>query len=444
MSSKLLRLKAENWMKLEAVSFEFDGENYVEVTGGTGAGKSCAFAAFHALLGGKDAIPADPVRHGAEYAKLQAVFDTFEVSRRVNPDRTTTLSITTKEGMRPASSQKFLDGLKSSLGFDPVAFARMDAKAKRDQLAELIGLKGTLDELAQHDKADYEERTVVNRELKQVAARLAAMPEVEATEPVAVADLLADLRMSREHNRAADAQRETRERYVRDAAELRATAARKREQAEKLLAEAQDDDATAALADRAAEGCHVPASIELSPLEQRLEQSESINARARAFAERQQVEEQAKALQAESDALTASLKHREAERAKVLAAAEFPVPGLSLSEDGVIYNGVTFEQASRGEEMLVSASIGMRLNPGARIMLVNDAILMDPPTRKVLAQMAADHDFLVLAEVTDVSGKTGIYIENGRVVAVDGVPTTEPTAVPAEPTPKRRRTAAGV
>lgn len=442
--SKLLTLKAENWMKLEAVSFEFDGENYVEITGGTGAGKSCALTAFHALLGGKDAIPLDPVRHGAEFAKLQAIFDTFEVSRRVNPDRTTTLSITTKEGMRPASPQKFLDGLKSSLGFDPVAFARMDAKAQRDQLAELIGLKGTLDDLARHDKAEYEERTVVNRELKQVEARLAAMPEVEATEPVDVSATLAEMRETREHNRNANLLRDARDRHKGDAVALRESAARKREQAEKLLAEATVDEDDAMLADQEAEQYVVPEPIDLLPLELRVEQSESINARARAFAERQRVAEQAKALQAESDALTASLKQREAERAKVLAAAEFPVPGLSLSEDGVIYNGVTFKQASRGEEMLVSASIGMRLNTGARIMLVNDAILMDPPTRKVLAQMAEEHDFLVLAEVTDVSGKTGIYIENGRVAAVDGVPTTEPAEVPAEPTPKRRRTAAGV
>ena len=66
---RLFTLTAENYKNLEAVELKLDGEGVI-VTGANGAGKSNVLSAISTLFLGKKAMPARPIKDGADKAQI--------------------------------------------------------------------------------------------------------------------------------------------------------------------------------------------------------------------------------------------------------------------------------------------------------------------------------------------------------------------------------------
>lgn len=413
----IIRLEAENVKTLRAVAIEPDGA-VVQITGANGSGKSSVLDAMYYALAGKGALPSQPVREGEDQARIMLDLGELIVTRRISADGTTSLSVMTPDGAKFGSPQSMLDAMLGALTFDPLAFSRMKAKEQRDEIARLAGLTEMLDTLAGMDRADFDARTDVNRDLKQAEARLAALPVVPACEPVDVSATLAEIRAAREENRVAEALAGRREHLQGEASAARRIAEHKRDQANKLLAEADAFDAQAATLDASAAVIMVPELVDLTPLEHRLEQAESLNAQHRAHQDRALAEQAVAELRAQSEAYTASLKAREAERAAVIAAADMPVPGLGLSADGVTLNGHPLEQASSAEQLRLATAIAMARDTKLRVLRIKDGSLLDAQSLAVIGEMAETHNWQVWLEVVDTSGQVGIVMRDGAVAAV--------------------------
>lgn len=413
----IIRLEAENVKTLRAVAIEPDGA-VVQITGANGSGKSSVLDAMYYALAGKGALPSQPVREGEDQARIMLDLGELIVTRRISADGTTSLSVMTPDGAKFGSPQSMLDAMLGALTFDPLAFSRMKAKEQRDEIARLAGLTEMLDTLAGMDRADFDARTDVNRDLKQAEARLAALPVVPACEPVDVSATLAEIRAAREENRVAEALAGRREHLQGEASAARRIAEHKRDQANKLLAEADAFDAQAATLDASAAVIMVPELLDLTPLEHRLEQAESLNAQHRAHQDRALAEQAVAELRAQSEAYTASLKAREAERAAVIAAADMPVPGLGLSADGVTLNGHPLDQASSAEQLRLATAIAMARDTKLRVLRIKDGSLLDAQSLAVIGEMAETHNWQVWLEVVDTSGQVGIVMRDGAVAAV--------------------------
>ncbi len=102
---KLISLKAENFLRLHAVEIAPDGA-VVQISGANGSGKSSVLNALVCALAGKEAIPADPVRHGAEEAEIVVDLGDIIVRRVIRPDRSTALTVTNKDGFKASESRK--------------------------------------------------------------------------------------------------------------------------------------------------------------------------------------------------------------------------------------------------------------------------------------------------------------------------------------------------
>lgn len=417
---KLIRLSVENFLRLAAVEIRPDGA-LVQISGRNGAGKSSVLRALEAALAGKAALPADPVRHGAEEATIEVDLGDFIVRRTVKPDGATSLAVTTQEGAKFGSPQKLLDGLLSSLAFDPLAFSRMKPREQRDTLANLVGLSAMLADLDAATRADYDARTLVNRDLRTATARFEAMERVAAVEPVDVSATLAEIRAAREHNQLvadAVAQRADDSRRLE---QLHLSAKGHRAEAARLIAMAESVENEARALLREMHECPpAPAPVPVEPLEQRLEQAEAINAQHRAYVERERERAIVKQLDAESKAITERMAQREQERAAVIQAAAFPIPGIGLTEDGVTLHGVPLEQASSAEQLRLSAAIGMAANPKLRVMVIRDGSLLDEDSLQLLTEAAEAEGFVLLVETVDTTGQVGVFIEDGYVAAVNG------------------------
>lgn len=425
----LISLKARNFLRLEAAEISPDGA-VVEITGANGSGKSSLLTALVCALAGKDAVPADPVRHGADEATIEVDLDELRIRLVIYPNRDTKLVVTNAEGFKATSPQKLLDGLYSKL-IDPVEFSRMKAKDQRALVAELAGLSAMLDELARADDADRAARRDVNRDLKQAEARLAAAPEVAAVEPVDVSATLAEIRAAREHNAAVVREHQRRDGELQAAAGYRAKAQTCRDEAQRLLDQAAKLDATATEMEEVIAGmANGPDPIDLDELEARLEDAEAINAQHRQYLDRQQLAEEVAGLTYQSNAYTHALTAREAERRAVIEAADLPIAGLGFGDDCLTYDGVRLDQASTAESIRVCTAIAMAMSPKIRVLLVRDWSLLDSKTRTLMVEMAEARGYLILAELVDESGEVGVYIEDGRVAAINGVPVEPASEVP--------------
>jgi hypothetical protein len=172
----------ENFKKIRVVEVALKGR-VTTITGRNGQGKTSVLDALWALFAGKKGIPEKPVRKGAEKSKLMAVLSDdegkpFLVAKRIiSGDRTTTLTIEAAPGAeRPAGTpQAVMDALIGEMTFDPVAFSRLDAKKQAEILRGMVKLDVDLDDLANANRLDYAERTIVNRKVAELRAQAAAM-----------------------------------------------------------------------------------------------------------------------------------------------------------------------------------------------------------------------------------------------------------------------------
>jgi energy-coupling factor transporter ATP-binding protein EcfA2 len=172
----------ENFKKIRVVEVALKGR-VTTITGRNGQGKTSVLDALWALFAGKKGIPEKPVRKGAEKSKLTAVLSDDEgkpflvAKRMISGDRTTTLTIEAAPGAeRPAGTpQAVMDALIGEMTFDPVAFSRLDAKKQAEILRSMVKLDVDLDDLANANRLDYAERTIVNRKVAELRAQAAAM-----------------------------------------------------------------------------------------------------------------------------------------------------------------------------------------------------------------------------------------------------------------------------
>lgn len=405
---KIVKLQAENIKKLVAVEITPQG-NVVQITGRNAQGKSSVLDAIWMALGGKQAVPDEPIRRGAEKGRVRLDLGDIVVERRFT-EKGSSLIVESKDGARFQSPQTLLDGLVGRLSFDPCAFMRMDARHQFCTIRDLVGLDFT--ELDENRRRAYEQRTDTNREIKRLEARAEAIivpadaPDVEEN----ATELLNEINRAIHLNRQNDSNRQL-------LGQKRARAAELKRQIESLQAEYNAIvEEGARLADQIA----AQEDIDIVPLQTRLETIESRNKAARAKAERRAIEDQLEDLRRTEQTLTARIEDIDGQKKWALESADFPLPGLSFADEVVTYNGLPLAQASSAEQLRVSLAMAMALNPKIRVINIKDGSLLDPESMKVIEELAREKDYQVWCEVVDTSGKVGVYIEDGQVAAVDG------------------------
>ena len=108
---------------------------------------------------------------------------------------------------------------------------------------------------------------------------------------------------------------------------------------------------------------------------------------------------------------------RDTVKAAAISLAKMPVAGLSLGDGEVMLNELPFEQASDAERLKVSIAIAMAMNPKLRVIRIRDGSLLDENSMKAIAEMAHEGGYQFWVERVETSGKVGIVLEDGEVIA---------------------------
>ncbi|TKD50545.1 AAA family ATPase [Sphingomonas baiyangensis] len=425
---KITRLQAENFKKLRAIEIIPGDGAVVPIRGKNAQGKTSVLDAIQAALGGRSVMPKKPVRSGEEEGAIRIELDAgaMVIRRTFDAEGGGQIVVESAEGARFPSPQKMLDTLYASVAFDPLAFTREKPEEQYRLLRKLVKLEIDPEALEKLTAAEYAERRDVNRDLKAAQMTLDQMPVHEGVpaEPVDEATLDAKIAEAAEHNAMLERRRANREQFQAAiernrarAVELREEAARLIEQAEAFEAQAEGD------VKKLAEAEVLPEPIDVADVQRALAEVRETNRKVQAARVRRAQVKLVENLRAKADALTAKMDSRTKQIADAFAKAEMPVAGLSFAEGVVLFNGEPFDQASSAEQLRVSTAIGMAGNPKLRVMLVRDGSLLDEEGEKMLAEMAEAHGFQLWVEAVDSSGKVGIVMEDG---AIAGAPTPEP------------------
>lgn len=469
---KIVKFQAENFKRIEVVEVSPTG-NMVQISGKNGSGKTSVLDGLWAVLGGEKHAPSVPIRRGATEAKLtldlgeMIVTRTFRTGKEGKED-TTTLRVENKEGFRPSSPQKMLDGLLGKLSFEPLVFLRQPPKEQFETLRQFVP-DVDFAAIDKANKADFDMRRDINRSAKEQrsAAESLVVPSglpADYVDEDAIAQQIAD---AGSHNANIDIRAERRAHTESQIALLRQNAkmaidgideaankacawfdereAQIRDEIERMeaavaslraelatvggnraagVAEAirqveatahsftKQADANQAQIDTAAP---LPERMDPVALQTALAHARTANAGIRLRRERDRLEERAKDLEKRSAILTDAMDRREKEKADAIAQAQLPVDGLGFGAEGITLHGLPFEQASDAEQLRVSVAIAMASNAALRVIRIRDGSLLDEDGMKILAEMADKHDYQVWIEVVDSSGKVGIVLENGLV-----------------------------
>lgn len=425
---RIVKLTAENFKRLVAVEITPDGD-IVEICGPNEAGKSSIMDVISTALGGEDQVPEMPIRKGETEAFLKvdlgeiAVIKTFKM-REDGKTFITKLRVENADGFKASSPQTVINGLLGRYAFDPCEFDRLKMKDKFEAMKAFVPAVD-FDKVAKEDDADRAERTVVNREVKSLEAQVAAItiPEDAPTEKLDEDALVNELAAVGEHNGNIEVRKERRAAVAKEAEGLRANAAEARSRAESLRQQADTLDAEAntidadaqALDQRLATAEALPEPKDADEVRGRLDAAKANNALVDLRTRRAELEKKHTEAVAKSDAFTAAIAKRQADKVAAIAAAKLPVEGLEFGDGVILLNGIPLDQCSAAQRLRTSVAIAMAANPRLRVLRISEGSLLDKNGMKILAEMCEGRGYQAWVEVVSDEPKAGFFIEAGRV-----------------------------
>lgn len=411
---KILNLQGENFKRMRAFDIT-PKDNTVVIAGKNGQGKTSVLDAIVMALAGKSSevakLTTKPIRAGETHASVTVTTDEYIITRTWT-EKDSYLEMTNKEGMIFKSPQALLDQIVGDLCFDPLEFSRMKPKDQREALLGIVKLPIDLDQWEKDYKLKYDERTSIGAQGKAIQGKLDTLPEVPQGTPdteVSVQALVTELQVAEAHNREFEDCSKT----------LAETKAMITELENKLALE----KTKLPLLEQGLAAIGAPTDVTV--IKNRMAGAEEVNKAVRIKKERVQAMEDVVKYDEAYAAKTISLANMQDEKAAALAGAQFPIAGLSFSDDGVTFiqkvgdatEPIPFAQLSSAQQLKVSMAIAMAKNPRLRVIRITDGSLLDEDNMKVLHEMADKNDFQIWVEKVDSSGKVGIVIADGEVVS---------------------------
>jgi DNA repair ATPase RecN len=412
---KITMFEVENCKRVKAVSCSPSPDGLTVIGGRNGAGKTSVLDAIAWALGGEKFRPSDPVREGAEQARVSVTLSNgLTVERR---GKNGSLYVTAADGGK--HGQTLLDRFVSAFALDLPRFRTATAREKGKMLLSLVGVGDKVDALDAAEKRLTDERRDLGRDADRAEAHAASLPEHSdaPAEPVSVAALADQLRAiseesarRRELSGKIDATAKEVSRLSWESNELRKQAdeadVKARELAAKVDAARTEMAAFSPLSD--------PTEIQ-----SKMAQAETANAK------RRDNESKTRALQAAADARA---KHADAEarlqdvrqqRASMLAGVTMPLQGLSVVGGEVTYNGHAWDCMSGADQLRVSVAIARALSPACGFVRLDKLEEMDADTLTDFDQWCREQGLQIIGTRVSTGGECTLVIEDGSATATE-------------------------
>ena len=420
---RIIKLQAENIKKLKAVEITPKGD-IVIVSGKNGQGKTSVLDSIWFALGGGDATKntPKPIRDGEQTASVSLDLGDIIVSRNWTGNNKTYLKVENKDGAIFKSPQKLLDEMVGRLSFDPLEFSQMSDKEQRDVLLSFLDTPINLDELEEKKQGIYQERTIINRDIKSLEGQLVGFNKPADDLPkegISTAQIMKEYKDAQniinQNNEIRQEYKTIQYKYSNKKNEIEETKNQISILQKKLKKQQSELDVVKISGEKLRAKVEKLNDPDIDSFSKKIDAVEETNTAIRDAQKYRQIKTQLEKLQTESGELTEQIKALDKTRTDAIEKAAFPVDGLGFDEMGVTYQAIPFKQCSSAEQLRVSMAMAMSLNPKIRVIRITDGSLLDTKNMKIIEELAQKNDYQIWVERVDESGKVGIYIEDGEV-----------------------------
>ena len=430
-----LGLVVENYRVIKLVRLEPDAEK-VTLVGNNGQGKSTILDALFHLCQNAEAKKriSMPIRKGEDYAKIEAKFGDetgvkLIATRRFSGDQNY-VEVRNVDGMKFDSPETVMKNLCSHLTFDPLSFNNMSKKQRREILMELADLD--FNEIDKRHIDLYDKRTTAGRLLSDsaVAFKMLHKPADDCPDnTISISSLTDELK---EKNKLAEEYRWKKEQWVErvDAANEKT---KQFEEAILEISELEADFKTAfkRLTERAEAAKELSVEQEShvgdEPVPEEWKGTENImQALNDAEANNALVQKKLAYLDHKNNVEKYDYEHEKLEqevtkcfeeKKKMISNASYPLDGLSVDSESVLYEGIPYDELSTGQMIKVSTAIAMKLNPNFKVIMLRNANDLDKINMKIILDMAKAEQYQVWIEKLEDDSPAAIRFEDGEVVS---------------------------
>lgn len=415
MSIKINKLEIENVKRVKAVKIEPSTNGLTIIGGKNNQGKTSVLDAIAWTLGGERFRPSQAAREGSTIPpNLRIVMNNGLVVERKG--KNSSLKVTDPSGQK--AGQQLLDGFVEQLALNLPKFMEANSKEKANTLLQIIGIGPQLAELERQEKEMFNERTYIGRTADQkekYAKEQPYFPDVPST-PISASELIRQQQEILAQNGENQRKRECLHRLEQEYQQVT-------EQIQALLHKQAQLDADLKIARGSAESLTDQSTAEL---EQNIADIEETNRKVRANLDKDKAEEDAKEYRAQYNTLTTKIEAVRKQKADLLKGANLPLPGLSVEEGELIYNGQKWDNMSGSEQLRVSTAIVRRLNPDCGFVLLDKLEQMDLDTLQEFGQWLEQEGLQTIATRVSTGDECSIIIEDGYVAGQDMPAAPEP------------------
>lgn len=404
MTMKINKLEIENVKRVKAVKIEPSTNGLTIIGGKNNQGKTSVLDAIAWALGGERFRPSQAARDGSVIPpNLRIVMNNGLVVERKG--KNSSLKVTDPSGQK--AGQQLLDEFVEQLALNLPKFMEGSSKEKANTLLQIIGVGPQLVELERQEKEMFNERTYLGRTADQkekYAKEQPYFPDVPAT-PVSASELIRKQQDILARNGENQRIRENLHKLEQIKQDIT-------EKLQELLRKQDEVDEKLRVARMSAEDLRDESTAEL---EQSIADIEETNRKVRANLDKDKAEEDAKDYRAQYNALTAKIEAVREQKMELLKGADLPLPGLSVEEGDLIYNGQKWDNMSGSEQLRVSTAIVRKLNPNCGFVLLDKLEQMDLDTLQEFGKWLEQEGLQAIATRVSTGDECSIIIEDGYV-----------------------------
>ena len=420
MPYKIKHMHVQNLRNIIDVSFQDLDENVVKISWNNGAWKSTIVdAIFLAILGktyiGKGRSIENLVTLWQEKSEIEVTLEwsgkKLRITRKITQAGNTSLEVWSSDPDEKLQ-QKDLDALLSEFTVDPLEFTR---KTKKEQY-ETIKTITWVDTTSIDNEINFqEEKTKIARaQATEYKKSLENMKWVEKVDRVSTEELAKKQREIMEHNQAVDASNNKIEQTAERIGRITYNIEELEEKLKEYKKTKQDDESYLQTLQEAHK--MIWEKLPTEEIEEKIRNADAINAKATVRERYKEIQAQATQKEVELTKQATLLEELREKKKEMIKNADMPIDGMEFTEaDGVIINGILFDQYSSAEQLKFACKIATATNPHLRVIYIKDGSLLDSKSMEEMEQFANKEWYQIFIERVGEEAET-IIMRDGKAL----------------------------
>lgn len=415
MTVKINELELENVKRIKAVKIEPTENGLTIVGGNNNQGKTSVLDAIAWALGGNKFKPSQPNREGSVLPpNLKITLNNGLIVTRTG--KNSSLKVTDPEGSK--SGQQILNKLIGEMALNVPKFMASTPKEKANYLLNILGIGEELTKLEMQERKIYDDRRAIGQialRKQKYADELQDYPDTPK-ELVSASELIKQQQTIMAHNAENQRKRMNQKSIYQEykAAEGNVIALEAQLTEAKRKFDKLTDDLETANKD-------IVDLVDESTdeLEENIKEIDAINVKVRANVDKERATKEAEEAQQKYEDKSLELKKVREEKMHLLDSVQLPLPGLSIEEGKIVFNGQEWDNMSGSDQLKVSTAIVRKLNPNCGFVLLDKLEQMDLDTLKEFGEWLESEGLQAIATRVSTGDECSIIIDDGYAIETE-------------------------